>query len=195
MTQEPHPTIPELKLAREHGATRGLLDGQRDAISRVEAEAYLDAYHGQMQAAGLCVCDQLTAAQASPAAAPGLDIKGLADTLSSFLTELNLTLGMLQSKPAEEPTAPAAVELVHVVASPELSREVNGILDGLTARTRARKAEALAAADLARQVDADEAPAVPARHALDIDPVPQLATGGIVKPRIDVDGLLQGGVA
>lgn len=207
MSQEPYTPPAELKIAREHGTNRGIIDGQREALSRIESEAYLEAYHSQLRAAGLCHCEELASAQASPAPAPTTDLQALSDKLGSFVAELSRIAATLQPKPAE-------VELVHVAAPPELKREVDSILAGLGERARTRREVKAAEQAAGRQVDADETPAPPTQQALDDDPLatpflprrvpnqPRLAAGGIVQPpgpltgiAAAVDELLEDGAA
>lgn len=181
MTQEPYAPPAELKVAREHGTNRGILDGQRDALDRVESQAYLEAYHDQLGAAGLCRCEEIASAQASPAAAP-VDLAALADQLSGFVVELSrIAAGLaprltpqgerMQPVHAPELVAEADQILSETVAEmpqarpqPELSEQVTAILTGLGERARARREKA------GRQVDADETPATPPQQTLDVEP-------------------------
>lgn len=106
MTQAPLPTDPDLELARQYGDLRGTLDGQRAALDRIEAQAYLAAYHAELQAAGLCRCDEIAAAQSAqavavtaPAARVVVDHKTVSDALTGFVGELSrIASGLLQPK-------------------------------------------------------------------------------------------------
>lgn len=168
MTQQPHPVEPELKLAREYGALQGTLDGQREALSRTYAIAYLEAHHAEMKTAGLCTCpDPVTEAEPLITTKPAPDpLADLNDILTSFLSELSRISGMLQDTPAR-------VELVHVAAPPELKAEVDTILAGIAGRIRVpdyllrdSQPSEMAIAEAGRLVDADDTSTAPEQHAL-----------------------------